>query len=283
MIEFLRRNRVLIASGFFLALAVSLILQTGGGPERSDRLGRLLLELISPLQRPVAILTRGAGRTESAMRDVFRTRRKLTEARARLRHLEEQVGHVDEVTMENERLRGLLAFRSTLKGDVVGARVIARDPSSLAQTLVIDRGEADGIRKGAAVLVPLGIVGHVFLTSPHAARVLLITDHNSGVDAIVQRTRARGIVEGAIDGGCGLKFVKRTEDIKVGDVVVTSGMDGIFPKGRPIGQVTAVDKRGHGLFQYADLATSVDMADLEEVLVTRGPVEVDTPPSRPEP
>lgn len=283
MIEFLRRNRVLFASGFFLAVAVSLILQTGDGRGRSDRLGKLLLELISPLQRPVAVMTRGAGHTEHAVRDVFRTREKLVEARTRLRHLEDQVGHVDEVVKENERLRKLLDFRLTLKGDVIGARIIAHDPSSLAQTLVIDRGEADGVRKGAAVLVADGVVGHVFLASTHAARVLLITDHNSGVDAVVQRTRARGIVEGAIDGGCGLKFVKRTEDVKVGDVVVTSGLDGIFPKGSPIGRVSAIDKRGHGLFQYATLVTSVDMSDLEEVLVTRGPVEVDTPPPPPQP
>jgi rod shape-determining protein MreC len=128
------------------------------------------------------------------------------------------------------------------------------------------------VGKGAAVVAPQGIVGHVFQASPHAARVLLVSDHNSGVDALVQRTRARGIVQGTVDAGCGLKYVKRTEDIQVGDMVVTSGLDGIFPKGLPIGQVVSVDKRGQGLFQYAEIAPRVDAQQLEEVLVARGPV-----------
>ena len=84
-------------------------------------------------------------------------------------------------------------------------------------------------------------------------RVMLVTDHNSGVDAVVQRTRGRGIVEGTADGRCGLKFVKRTEDLQVGDVVVSSGLDGIFPRGLPIGRIVTVDKQGQGLFQYAQI------------------------------
>ena len=126
--------------------------------------------------------------------------------------------------------------------------------------------------RGAAALAPQGIVGQVFLASRHAARVLLVTDHNSGVDALVQRTRARGIVQGTVDAGCVLNYVKRTEDVQVGDALVSSGLDGIFPKGMPIGRVVAIDKRGQGLFQSAEVAPDVDLERLEEVLVTRGPV-----------
>jgi rod shape-determining protein MreC len=127
------------------------------------------------------------------------------------------------------------------------------------------------------VLVPEGIVGQVFLVSGNAARILLVSDHNSGVDALVQRSRARGIVQGTVDGGCGLKYVKRTEDLQVGDAVITSGADGIFPKGLPIGRVTSVDKRGRGLFQSAEVQPRVDFEQLEEVLVTRGAVTATEP------
>jgi rod shape-determining protein MreC len=148
---------------------------------------------------------------------------------------------------------------------------------------VIDRGTQDGIVKGSAVLAPEGIVGQVFLASAHAARVLLVSDHNSGVDAIVQRTRAQGIVQGTVDAGCVLKYVKRTEDVQLGDDVITSGLDGIFPKGLPIGRVVEVDKRGRGLFQHAEVKPSVDFDQLEEVLVTRGPVRpVEQPAPAPE-
>src|SRR6185295_8603260 len=149
--------------------------------------------------------------------------------------------------------------------------VIGRDATRLSRTILIGRGETDGVVRGAAVLAPQGVVGHVFQTSPHAARVLLVSDHNSGVDALVQRTRARGIVQGTVDAGCALKYVKRTEDVQVGDELVTSGLDGIFPKGLPIGAVTSVDKRGQGLFQHAEVAPRVEFDQLEEVLVTRGP------------
>src|SRR5256885_311792 len=89
----------------------------------------------------------------------------------------------------------------------------------------------EGMRPLQAVLSPFGVVGQTIATSPHSARVLLITDHNSGVDAVVQRSRARGIVEGALDGRCVMKYLKRGEDAEVDDRVVTSGLDGIFPKG----------------------------------------------------
>lgn len=273
MLEFLRRNRVLLASGVFLILAASLVLRTGDGHFRADRLGSLILDLMGPLQRGAAVVSRAIGRTERTVHDVLHAREKIATLRTRLRALEAQSGQVAEVGLENERLRTLLDFRSTLRGDVVGARVIARDPSRRSQTLVVDRGETDGVVKGAAVLVPQGIVGHVFMTGTRVSRVLLVTDHNSGVDAMVQRTRARGIVEGTIDGGCGLKFVKRTEDLQVGDQVVTSGLDGIFPKGLPIGRIVTIDKKGQGLFQYAEIAPAVVINDLEEVLVTRGAIE----------
>ena len=278
MLEFLRRNLVLLASGLFLVLAAALVIRTGGETARADRLGQAFLEVLSLPQRPVAALDRGIRHAERSVVELFRARQEATALRARVQALEQDTVRLGELAQENARLHALLDLRETLRGDLVAAHVIGRDAGTLSRTLVIDRGERDGVTKGAAVLAPSGIVGHVFLAARDAARVLLITDHNSGVDAVVQRTRARGIVEGQVDGGCVLKFVKRTEDVQVGDLVVTSGVDGIFPKGLPVGRVTAVDKRGQGLFQAVEVTPAVDPGALEEVLVTRGPVEVALPP-----
>jgi rod shape-determining protein MreC len=245
----------------------------------------LLLDVMAPLQRGgsyVARAVEGVWRDASAL---FRRRAELDWMQDRITTLEEQTVRLEELESENARLRDLLAFRERLAGEVLAAAVVGRDATGLARTLTIDRGERDGVVKGAAVLAPAGVVGQVFLASAHAARVLLITDHNSGVDAVVQRTRARGIVEGTVSEGCGLKFVKRTEDLQKGDVVVTSGVDGIFPRGLPIGELTGVDKRGQGLFQYATVRPFVDFDRLEDVLVTRGTVEPmagDEPVSRTE-
>jgi len=273
VLDFLRRNRAVLSSAVFVLIAGVLALRTGGERARSDPLGRFFLEVMAPLQRGSSAVGHAVAGTWRSVGELMHSREENETLRQRVRELEEQVTRLGEAELENVRLRRLLDLRETLRGDVLTARVIGRDATGIARTLVVDRGEADGVVKGAAVLAPEGIVGQVFLASRHAARVLLINDHNSGVDALVQRTRARGIVEGIVDDGCGLKFVKRTEDVQVGDAVITSGLDGIFPKSLPIGHVVAVDKRGQGLFQYAEVAPRVDFSQLEEVLVTRGPVE----------
>ena len=276
--SFLRRNRVFLTSAFCLALAAVLVVQTGRSPVRSDHLGRFFLEVMAPLQRSAAAVARVVSGGWHSVGEVLRARGENVALRARVRLLEQELDRLAEVGLENGRLRALLDFRETLQGDLLTARVVGRDASDVSRTLTIDRGEGDGVVRGAAVLAPQGVVGQVFLVSRHAARVLLVSDHNSGIDAFVQRTRARGIVQGTVDAGCALKYVKRTEDVQVGDTLVTSGLDGIFPKGMPIGRVTAIDKRGQGLFQSADVAPRVDFDQLEEVLVTRGsvvPIEPD--------
>jgi rod shape-determining protein MreC len=184
-----------------------------------------------------------------------------------------------EFELENARLRKLVAFRATVPGDLLAARVVGRDATGRGGTLTIDRGERAGVTKGAAVLAPEGVVGQVFLVSRNAARVLLVSDHNSGVDALVRRSRARGILQGTVDAGCVLKYVNRIEDVQVGDVVITSGLDGIFPKGLPVGEVVSVDRGGRGLFQHAEIAPRVDFSQLEEVLVTRSAAEPDETPA----
>jgi rod shape-determining protein MreC len=271
-LSFLRRNRVFLTSAFGLALAAILVVQTGHTPARSDRLGRFFLEVMAPLQRSAAAVERMVSGSWHGVADLLSARGENVALRARVRLLEQELDRLAEVGLENGRLRALLDFRETLQGDLLTARVVGRDASDVSRTLTIDRGESDGVTRGAAVLAPQGVVGQVFLVSRHAARVLLVSDHNSGIDAFVQRTRARGIVQGTVDAGCALKYVKRTEDVQVGDTLVTSGLDGIFPKGMPIGRVTAIDKRGQGLFQSADVAPRVDFDQLEEVLVTRGTV-----------
>jgi rod shape-determining protein MreC len=270
MLEFLRRNRLLATAALFLVLAAGMILRTGTSHERDDELGRLFLELMAPLDRAGTFASRTVADAWERASGLLRARDEAEALRARVRQLEQDTARLAEIEAENARLRALLDFRRTLGGTLLTTRVIGHDAAGLSRTLVVDQGSAAGIAKGAAVLAPEGIVGQVFQVSPHAARVLLVSDHNSGVDAVVQRTRGRGIVEGTADGRCGLKFVKRTEDLQVGDLVVSSGLDGIFPRGLPIGHIQAVDKQGQGLFQYAQIDPAVDVQRLEEVLVMVG-------------
>jgi rod shape-determining protein MreC len=279
VLNFLRRNRLLLTSGFCLLLAAGLVVSTGRERGRSDLLARMLLEGLAPLQRASAVVGSAFTRTWEGVGEILRARAENVELRATVRAMQEKLDGLAEIELENARLRGLLDFRAQLVGDIVTARVIGYDAGGLARTIVIDRGESDGVVKGAAVLVPEGIVGQVFIASSNAARVLLVSDHNSGVDAIVQRSRVRGIVQGTPGGGCELKYVKRTDDLQVGDVLVTSGLDGIFPKGLPIGEIASIDRRGQGLFQAAEVRPRFTQRELEEVLVTRGPVAPAEPPT----
>jgi rod shape-determining protein MreC len=174
-----------------------------------------------------------------------------------------------EMVLSHERLRKLLQFRETLSSTLVAAEVVGRDPSSWFKSFTINKGEKDGVRKGMAVISPEGVIGQILKTAPSHSVVLLVTDYNSAIDSIIQRTRAKAIVEGGGENRCQLKYLLRTEDVVAGDRVVTSGLGGNFPKGLMIGEIRKVDKKGHGIFQYAELVPSVDFTRLEEVLIIK--------------
>jgi rod shape-determining protein MreC len=273
MLEFVRRNRIVFASGLLLLISLLLLSTSAGARRRTDPLTGIVLDGMWPLQRATAAAVQGLVGAWHAYVDLVGTGEENERLRRRVVELEQQARRLAEVEQTDKRLEELLNFRNTLVGDVIVANIIGRDPLPWFSSLTIDKGTADGVQKNAAVLSPFGVVGHTMATGTHASRVLLLTDHNSGIDAVVQRSRARGIVEGALDGRCIMKYVKRDEDLEVGDRVVTSGLDGIFPKGIMIGEVTRVTRGNRGLLQLADIQPSVPLDRIEEVLVTRGTVQ----------
>jgi rod shape-determining protein MreC len=271
MFEFLRRNQVLLSSGVFLTLSLVLLSVNRGGTRRFDPLGAVFLEVLRPLQSGIARAGSGAGNLWSRYVNLVGVEKENRELKKRLAQLEAEHHRDAEIELENQRLARLLDFKAEVPSQVVTARVIGKDASGLFESFMLDRGETDDVKPGMAVVCAEGVVGRIAQASPHGSRVLLISDHNSGVDAIVQRTRARGIVEGALNRTCSMKYIKRGEEIEVNDVVVTSGLDGIFPKGVLIGRVSGVTKKDFGLFQVADVVPAVEFSRLEEVLVLTSP------------
>jgi rod shape-determining protein MreC len=177
----------------------------------------------------------------------------------------------EEIKLSNSRLRSLLNFEKTMTDHVLSAEVIGKDPSPWFKTILIDKGKKDGVARGMAVVVPKGIAGQITEVSSHYSKVLLIIDPNSAADALVQRDRARGIIKGDAAGQCLFKYVLRKHDIALGDIVVSSGLDGVFPKGLAVGQVTGVFKPKAGIFQEVTVTPYVDFEKLEEVLVVLNP------------
>jgi rod shape-determining protein MreC len=209
--------------------------------------------------------------------DIKKENRLLKEDIAKLK---QELMDREEVKLENDRLKNLVDFRQVSPSKMLAAQVIGIDlwNNSEYTSLKINKGSTDGLRKGMGVITREGVVGYLLNTQPDYSTVLAITDRNAVADAVVQRSRARGIVEGMGGDFCRVKYLQRTDDVVVGDLVV-SGFEGIFPKGFPIGVVTKVSKKAFGVTQTVELRPVVDARRLEEVFVVMKPVD---PPPAPE-
>jgi len=172
-----------------------------------------------------------------------------------------------------DNLRQLLELRERANLDTTAAEVIAAAASPEFRTVTIDKGTGDGLRTDMAVVSPAGVVGRIILPSGRASKVQLLIDRNAAAGALIERTRVQGVVEGIGDGALSMQYVPGTADVRPGDLVVTSGIDGIYPKGFVIGTIDHVD-RGAGGYHLITVRPAVDFTRLEEVLVVR------TPPSR---
>ncbi len=175
-----------------------------------------------------------------------------------------------QLKVENERLERLLAFaRSKPEHRAVGARIIGTrmDPKGL-QLVTIDRGSDDGIRRMMPVVTADGVVGRVHTLGSHSADILLLSDRNSSIAVRIERSRARANVRGqGAPGPCRLEYALRSDDLIEGDLLLTSGTDGVFPRGLAVGQVTRVKRGGFGLYQAAEVIPAVDVNRVEEVAV----------------
>lgn len=169
---------------------------------------------------------------------------------------------------QTRSLERLLKLRETVALPTLSARVIAADSTPYFRTLTVDRGRDNGVRTDLAVIAPAGVVGRVVGDpGPRAAQVQLLIDRNAAAGALVERTRASGVVVGTDDSALlMMEYVSNLEDVRVGDEVVTSGIDGIYPKGFRIGKVTNVEE-GVGLYQVIHVEPIVDFSQLEDVLV----------------
>jgi len=267
MLGFVRRNRILLTSGALLCFSLFLLSASARAPARRDPVARFILDALRPLQVQLTSVRLGVRDAWEGYVDLIGTKRENARLRERIAELDQQVIGLAEIEKTNERLAELLEFRSVLDGKVVTARVIARDPLPWFRTFTVDRGERDGVRRGMAVLSPQGVVGQIAEVSHSAARVLLLTDRNSGIDAVIQRSRARGIVQGALQEGCSMEYLRPGEDVVVGDRVMTSGLDGIFPKGIVVGEVQSLLFRHRGLLRAAIVQPSTPLDRIEEVLI----------------
>jgi rod shape-determining protein MreC len=173
-----------------------------------------------------------------------------------------------ELELENTRLRELLQFKQKSKMELVAASVVGRDLVPDHKTLTLNKGSDDGLKEGQAVIALKGAVGTLIHVEAKRAHVMLITDRYSVVDGIVQRTRALGIVEGkGTDNLALMKYIDRTTDLKKGDIIVTGGLDKIFPKGFPLAEVENVEDKAYSVAMKIELRPMIEPTEIEEVFI----------------
>jgi rod shape-determining protein MreC len=165
------------------------------------------------------------------------------------------------------RFEKLLNFTRGLDRPVVAAQVIGWDPAGWFKSVIIDKGRDAGLQLNRPVVNASGVVGRIVSVSSDYAKVLLIIDQNSAVDCIVQRSRDRGMVKGESTEICRVDYIDRVSNVTVGDIVVSSGLGGVFPKGLPVGKVVSLRNIQGRLFKQIEIKPSVDFSKLEEVLV----------------
>ncbi len=236
--------------------------------------------LVAPLVR---LVTDVGGAMEDVMGVPFQGVRSIYRRYIDLRHVAEEnlrlrleveslkaeLARFREAKIENIRLKKLLRLEEERHISPLVAHVVGADVTPWLDSIVIDKGRRAGVTEGAILLAGAGVVGQVVESGLFYSRAMLVSDRNSAVAVLVQRSRARGILRGEGRGLCRLDYVAAEADVKVGDVVITSGLDGVFPKGLLIGTVVAVEKSdsGSSLFKRVEVRPDTDLTRLEEVLV----------------
>jgi rod shape-determining protein MreC len=266
MLELFRKYRLyLLAAGLILA-ALLLYSSNLRHRDQTTLFERTVLQVTAPLLHGYDSLLQKIDRLWSRYLWLIDTEKENLRLQQENRRLKGELAAVEEIRLSNQRLRRLLEFREHTGLPAIPARIIAVDASSWFRTVIIDKGQHDGLAEGMPVVVAEGVVGRIIKCAARQSRVMLITDASSAVAALVQRTRARAICRGEGDG-LSLEFLQQQEEIVAGDAIITSGTGGIFPKGLVLGRATDISRSGYSLFQTVRVRPAVDFSRLEEVLV----------------
>jgi len=251
---------------FLLSLTiVGLVLHETGNTQAVEN---LILGLVTPVQNHLSTLANDFSDLVQTFRDARELRRRNEELQKLADRTMIENVRLKELESENETLRQLLQFtQANPTHSYRAAEVVGQDPGNLLRYIILDVGTHDGVTTGMPVVTDRGLVGRTVEVSSRSSKVLLITDISSSVNAIIQSSRATGIVEGRADGSLVMKYIPQPVTVNVGDIILTSGLGATFPKRLVIGQVTAVHKRDIELFQQAEIKPTVDFDRLEIVLI----------------
>jgi rod shape-determining protein MreC len=241
----------------------------------NSKSGVPLLEVVtfgafSEVQRGASSLTRSVHNAWTGYVNLRGVRKENEELKRQLGELQIQVQQERADASRARQLEELLGFQKQLAVTTTAAGVIGAGVSPDFRTATINKGSRDRLKANTAVVAPAGVVGRIVTVAARASKVQLLVDRNAGAGALVERSRAQGVVLGTGEDLLRMDYVSGVADVRVGDTIVTSGIDGIYPKGFLIGKVESVDK-GNGIYKVIRVRPSVDFNRLEDVLVVTAP------------
>ena len=234
--------------------------------------GKTAMAFLSPFQKGFSTLGVGVSDLKDSVEEVQNMREELESLREEVKTLRSQNLNASEAISENQRLRALLGYKlSATQFDLVAASIIGRESATWTSVVLINRGTLDGVADNMAVVTEMGLVGHVIEARLNTAKVQLILDPRSSVGTLIQRPESRvaGIVEGDINNPHAPKMVNipKDADVKVDDMIVTSGFGGVYPKGIVVGKIKEIHNDEGGLLKHGIVATTVNFEKLEDVAV----------------
>jgi rod shape-determining protein MreC len=262
---FISRHRpFFILVGVLAAQLVLLSLQITRG--QTEPLAKAwAVTAFSPFERSLRGLADVSGEAWDAVGELMQAERQNGELETRLAAEQAQVLHLTEDGLENQRLRSLLDFRPHVSSPTVAAEVIGSSLGDGSKTVVIDKGGDEGLISDAPVITPEGVAGKVIAVYPQSAQVLLLTDPAAGAGGLLESSRIQGVLKGTGGGLCRLDYVMNDNPVAVGDRVLTSGLDQVFPKGLPLGTVVKVTPGT--VYKQILVKPSATLDRLEDVLV----------------
>lgn len=266
----------LIVAFLILLTIVSMVMDRGSPTDRRGELPwwqAIVLEIAAPVERIVSAPIDGVTNFFEEYVDLLGVRADNRRLLRRIAEIESENLQFREALVSSGHLARVASMRDEIEIPMLPAEVVGLDVAPWFRSILVDRGAQHGVEPGYPVITHEGVVGVVTATSSHAAKTMLLLDRQSSVDALVQRSRARGVVRGIGRDRLEFEFVVRSADVVVGDEVVTSGLGGIYPKGLRLGRVAELRDAGGRLTRIAMIDPAVDLGQLEQVFVMlrRGP------------
>ncbi len=272
MLSFIRRHQIILSAFLLCLISLHIAVNAERGIGGEVIVRGVVSTISKPFQKGFLALYSVFDRVWSNYVYLVGVKEENRALKESLHKLLEENNRLREELLLTARLKEILKYRARLGIESVAAEVIGYSSFGAAgwiKTATLDKGLRDGIKVDMAVVSPRGVVGRIIEVTATTSTVLLITDPRSSIDAIVQRTRIKGLLEGTGSRTLRLKYIRQLDDVKPGDVLVTAGLSGIFPKGLALGRITKVEKGKDNFFKYIEAEPMAPLDNLEEVLIIK--------------